>query len=68
MEHLTDLFILIAVIAIAVIIKWFRDFVLLVRAEYDIAVREADERYLLWCRDMLNRIYYQSEKGDKYNE
>jgi hypothetical protein len=59
MENLTDLLLIpIAVIAIAFIIKWLRDLTLLSRAKYDQAIQEAEARYLLECRDMLNRIYY----------
>lgn len=69
MEHLTDLlFIPIAVIAIAFIIKWLQDLALMSRAKYDQAIQEANERYLLECRDMLNRIYYFAQMEDKYNE
>jgi len=62
------LFLPIAVIAIAIIFKWFRDFQRLTRAEYDQATEYAHQQYLLECRDMLNRIYYKSEMEDKYYE
>lgn len=62
------LFVPIAVIAIAITLKWFRDFARLVRAEYDHAIEYASQRYLLECRDMLNRIYYMSEMEDRYRE
>lgn len=70
MENLATnvLFIPIAVIAIAIIFKWFRDFQRLTRAEYDHAIEYAHQQYLLECRDMLNRIYYTSEMEDKYYE
>jgi hypothetical protein len=69
MEDLTDLlFIPIAVTAIAIILKWFRDFARLVRAEYDHAIEYANQRYLVECRDRLNRIYYTSEMEDRYRE
>lgn len=61
-------FLPIAIIAIAIMLKWFRDFVRLVRAEYDRATERTHRQYLLDCRDMLNRIYYQSEMEDKYRE
>ena len=62
------LFLPIAVIAIAITFKWFRDFQRLMRAEYDQAIEYTHEQYLIDCRDMLNRIYYQSEMEDKYRE
>ncbi len=69
MENLTDLLLIpIAVIAIAFIIKWLQDLVLLSRVMYDQAITEANERYLLECRAMLNRIYYFAQMEDKYNE
>jgi len=61
-------FVPIAIIAIAVTLKWFRDFARLVRAEYDHAIEYANQRYLVECRDMLNRIYYQSEMEDRYRD
>ncbi|MBD2316692.1 hypothetical protein [Phormidium tenue] len=61
-------FLPIAVIAIAIMLKWFRDFARLVRPEYDQAIERTHQQYLLECRDMLNRIYFQSEMEDKYRE
>ncbi len=62
------LFLPIAAIAIAIIFKWFRDLQRLMRAEYDQAIEYTHEQYLIDCRDMLNRIYYQSEMEDRYRE
>jgi hypothetical protein len=66
--EISILFLPIAVIAIAIIFKWFRDFHRLMRAEYDQAIEYTHEQYLIDCRDMLNRIYCQSEMEDRYRE